>query len=483
METPSPMHNNISSDFMIAGYYDRRIPSAVMLTVISVIAIPGNLLVVLVNWKAKKLSDTNVLIFIMAIIDFIGALTAVLNVIRYTLWFQILDITFCKIVMTLSYTCSVPSIYLIFAVSVMRYYHVCKHHMVNPVRTKIKYFCICVLLFTLFIAVVTAICARRFPETDECTVYEKHNCGLVLSICFIILFLSYIFCLIGLIVLNFRILQKMYQQKKIMARYRNVRHKTHTPIELEKNEKKTSNAENIHEAAESLLSLNDDLNDTIDDMFRTKGISTQDNFSDSPVDRQNEDNESCGGEFNLEEKTENFTGHQRHPRRKSTEIKGTCNCIDAHSEIDNESCKSVSRKSSTSRRNSVESPHNITNDQHDPKNRMNDSTTGQKKLHKQLEHRCRKNCLHTFTFKFQGFNRTSLKLSFVSIAYIVIYIPWFIAQGHSLLGEISEHRTPVLYKYVIQPVYLFPYIGCAINPIIYAFVDPKFRSQCRALFK
>ena len=94
-------------------------------------------------------------------------------------------------------------------------------------------------------------------------------------------------------------------------------------------------------------------------------------------------------------------------------------------------------------------------------------------------------CLHIFKcpFTFDGFDRTTLKLSFVSIAYIVIYMPWFIFTVSRRVGTISEQKDHLLFKYIYQPVEILPFLGCAINPVIYAFVDPKFRSQCRALFQ
>ena len=93
-----------------------------------------------------------------------------------------------------------------------------------------------------------------------------------------------------------------------------------------------------------------------------------------------------------------------------------------------------------------------------------------------------KGCWHKFThfLKFEGFNRTTLKLCLVSIAYIVIYIPWFVVKV-SILFEPTE-KDKLFQKYNYLPVAYLPFAGCAVNPVIYAFVDPKFRSQCRALF-
>ena len=76
----------------------------------------------------------------------------------------------------------------------------------------------------------------------------------------------------------------------------------------------------------------------------------------------------------------------------------------------------------------------------------------------------------------------------MSLAYICIYLPWFVVHVHiGLGGGTTDPVDPVLNKYVnkyfTQPVRILPFAGSAVNPVIYAFVDPKFRSQCRALFK
>ena len=62
-------------------------------------------------------------------------------------------------------------------------------------------------------------------------------------------------------------------------------------------------------------------------------------------------------------------------------------------------------------------------------------------------------------------------------------MPWFIVQVSRVVGAISEQKDHLLHKYIYQPVEILPFAGCAMNPVIYAFVDPKFRAQCRALFK
>ena len=114
---------------------------------------------------------------------------------------------------------------------------------------------------------------------------------------------------------------------------------------------------------------------------------------------------------------------------------------------------------------------------------INGSNTNEQELDKVLEKRFYGKCLHKFAniFKFEGVNRTTLKLSFVSISYIVIYLPWFVFQINFTLGQVPESYD--LYKYIFHPISMLPFAGCAVNPLIYTFVDPKFRSQCKALFQ
>ena len=63
---------------------------------------------------------------------------------------------------------------------------------------------------------------------------------------------TYIFCLIGLIGLNYRILQRMYQQRNVMSRYKIVEQNKYKKNKLEKNGKKTSNPKSLPETTESL---------------------------------------------------------------------------------------------------------------------------------------------------------------------------------------------------------------------------------------
>ena len=322
------MKDNSSLFSTTAEFYDTYRPSAIMLILFAVIAVPGNLLVVVVNWKEKKMTNTNFLISIMAIVDFIGAFTAILNVLYTMLWFQILDIRFCKMMLMLNFSINTPGIYLIFGVSVLRYYHVCKPHLLYTIHRKMKLYCICVLIITLSVAVTFAICAVRQPwRTEElpgfaCVIEgRKGKCGLTIKFALSFIILSYIFCLNGMIGLNFRILQRMFRQRKIMSRYKTVRKNKHPQTKQETNVKKTSKSESIAETTESLHTSINDLNEILDSRFNAKDISIKDNFSDKRKSTKSEGNESCDVSLNFQEKTENFIEHHREPQRKSSKIK------------------------------------------------------------------------------------------------------------------------------------------------------------------
>ena len=316
------MDNKSISDLKIAEFYNSRLPTAVMLTMFSVIGIPGNLLVVLVNLKAKKMTNTNFIIFIMAIVDFVGALSAFLNVIKVTLWFEILDIKFCKLITTLNYVCNTPAIFLIFGVSVIRYYSVCKPHMIHLIHTKVKPFCVCVLLLTIYVGVVYAICASELPWEDEdipgfyCGTNTKGRCALPINIALAFVVLTYLICLNGLIGLNFRILKRMYQQRKIMSRYKHVRKYKHSNAKLKKYGKKTSKPDSITDKTESLLTSNDDINDPLDDIFSEKDINIHNYISKKMKSIKSEDTDSFDISVSLQEKTDNCIEHQTHPRGK-----------------------------------------------------------------------------------------------------------------------------------------------------------------------
>ena len=473
------MDNKNISDFRIAEIYERGIPSAIMLALFSVIGVPGNLIVIMVNWKEKKMNNTNFLIFIMAFVDLLGSVTSLLNALRYTLWFERPDIKFCKLIIMMNITCNTPAIYLIFGVSVIRYCHVCKPHMVYSIHKKVKPFCICVFIITLVVTVIFAICSDRFARPIEdatwlyCEFTRENNCWLATSISLAFMILSYLFCLNGLIVLNILILQKYTQLYRRVQRYKHANIKLHTSVN------KTSKHESITNTRKSLLTSINDLNESINDTINGKDNSLQDQLSDKPKSIKSGNTESSVSSAKQEEQIKS--------KRKNNELRMN---------IENDSSKTINSRegdSSTSERISVRRMSLKNNDsnktyENDHANfhpeGINASKTNDKNLEKQFQKSCScKGCLHKFTyfFKFEGFNKTTLKLCFVSIAYVVIYIPWFVFQV-SVYFEPTEERK-IIHKFNYLLFTYFPFAGCAINPVIYAFVDPKFRSQSMALFQ
>ena len=122
----------------------------------------------------------------------------------------------------------------------------------------------------------------------------------------------------------------------------------------------------------------------------------------------------------------------------------------------------------------VKNNDSVNNDENDQGNAQNYRTKVVNFYNKRLKE-LRNVCV------FQGFNRTTLKLSFVSISYLIIYLPWFFVRVSKSIKP-TDIQSDAL-KYVYLPIFYFPFAGCAVNPVIYAFVDPKFRSQCRDLFR
>ena len=87
-------------------------------------------------------------------------------------------------------------------------------------------------------------------------------------------------------------------------------------------------------------------------------------------------------------------------------------------------------------------------------------------------------------FKLEYVRTTTLKLFAVSICYFVNYMPWFLVNAYLNIGDDkSRQRNHDLFKYVYFPGRHLIFLGCAMNPLIYTFVDPKFRSQCKSLFR
>ena len=344
-------------------------------------------------------------------------------------------------------------------------------------------------MVTLWVAVTSAVCSDRLngekvykiPGLSYCDISFVNNCALASNIALLFSISSYIFCLSGLLGLNIRIIQKYTKL------YRRVQQYKHANANPKKNMNKTPKPESTTEPKEPLVSPNNDLNDIIiQNSVNTKDISIRDIFSDKQKSIKSEDNES----FDLTNYSEKDHDSCRNSNLKKERVPLFANVETKY--MKNDTTKNEFRDGDSSksekisvRQKRVKNNDNVKNDEHNHGNVQNYHKNNEQELDKQVENRFGKCCLHRWThiFKFEGFNRTTLKLSFVSIAYIVIYMPWFVIQVCMLLGVISQSDDPVLNKYLFQPIKHFPFASCAVNPVIYAFVDPTFRSQCKALFK
>ena len=516
------------SQLAISAEYDRRLPVVVMLSLFGLIGIPGNAIVLKVYWREKKLKATQFLIFAIAFFDFNTALVAIpLNLVRNTYWFDIIDIRFCKLVLTLNITLVAPQLYLVFGVSLVRYYHVCKHQAINWLERNLKYFFVCIFLIQMSFSVSMGIAAgcKSWHKNDQdlpgfrCHFDDQYDDYSFVRILLGMSIVMYIFCVGGILGFNFRILKTMITQRKIMLNYKVI-----------KKGKSTSRGEALSKGkVEPHVKGPEEMSKCSDNSYRTvtisssnssdrkshstKGVVTTD-YPDQHTDIDIENQDTAEPTTNSEADRQSFLEHRKKSRRQSPnynrrnittsiELKVEGTDSDKKEEAQPVDTSLTERTiafvwsffgsiSSNSRASRIGNDRGQSNPSFFSKQGINifQITTSRNGTKKAVENRKKKRPFYVryvdrflSSSQIDGLNRTTLKLSIASLVYLISYLPYFTIQFQvTFRGQISRQQNPNLFKYVLFPSSHMPFLTTAVNPLIYTFVDPKFRAQCRSLF-
>ena len=423
---------NKSEQLAVEAFYDRRFPSVVMLILFSIVGIPGNIIVLLVYFR-KRLTSTQFLISVIAMVDLFTAGVAIpLMVVYQYKWFSILDITFCKISKLAAAIGTFPGLYLIWGVSVVRYYHVCRPYELKFIEKKVKAFCVFVFVMSIFFSsCIFVLTGKETPSEKDlpayyCYIADKYmNTGLHLALLALFGF-SLVFCLTSIVIMYFLILRRVLTQKHIMNSHKN--------STFNKSEKPLS-----HEVSKTNIVFTDQ------PCVSSRCISP----SGSSVDV-----------FSFSRTSINHT-------------------------VTPASQESLKRPARRSRRVSYKQTYtfkeeseimNIMEMGNSPRRNGNRKKTP-------LEIIFHKN-MFINTSKSIDFQRTTLKVSIIGTVYVVTYVPWLICTLYLMYVK-GKSRGPLhdLFKYGLNPGLYLCYLGCAVNPIVYAFVDPIFISKFKSIFR
>ena len=461
--TNSTGKDTASQELALAGYYDRLLPTLVMTVIFSLVGTPGNILV-LVVYPRSKMTSTQLLLCIMAMTDLLTAMVGIpFSVVIEWTGLHMRNVTFCKVYVLVNALCTTPGIFLIWGLSFIRYYIVCKPHTSSRhfIEAKVKPFCVFVALICLFFSVGFYIMFGKQSWSDKnmpgffCNVSDQYKNSLFENIFFIILIMLVLLTVCSIIVTNCLIFQRIWKHQRTMPFY-NIPDLTTTEV-----------VENFHVKRESIRS--DNLTP----------------WSTSPTAIANEDWETSEGsnsigvnecEMDCSEKPAEKTPKSRRCSLASVKSGGSMKAI----------YKSESTPRTQKDTENGKSPRISYN-----KDRRNRNKTG-KKDHIPDNNKTQQLTLIMPYFPKRSYapthpraiNRTTLKLSIVSILYIFTYVPWLVIHLYMNNGEkIPQSCQHNLYKYVFNPGIQLIYLGSAANPLVYAFVDPKFRSGCKTLFR
>lgn len=80
-------------------------------------------------------------------------------------------------------------------------------------------------------------------------------------------------------------------------------------------------------------------------------------------------------------------------------------------------------------------------------------------------------------------SRTTVMFISATIAFVASHIPYAcIKLAQTLNGDLTDHMTSVQYSLFLFAEYSF-IVSYAVNPIIYSFLNPKYRRECKSLLR
>ena len=424
-------------------YYEEA--NVVMLGAFSVIGVIGNAMILIVYWRLVRMTTTQFLVFVIAIFDFLTALIPVpISIIYKTIWFDIYNIYFCKIMFSSGILFIIPGTILLLMITIVRYCHVCRPYLLRWIEPKTKSLCTLAVLIGLFYSVLEAVISTNKNDSKHCKpVFDSYGIKIASNSKFAIPVLV----ILILIPLNISIIINNYYQKKTKMTYK-------TGIN--------------HQSVELIAqSGNDDKNkklhsDSLNQFFSVVNENQSSNTGDYFKDINSESKES------------------RARNKGDVSYKSTSSVSGSYFSRD----KGVNESVITSIRSDTNSKGNkrpsiiIGND-------VKNLEVSQYTIDAKPRHSVKKGgrSIDRWTdHSFKGLSRTTLMICVVCFVYILSYLPIAILFKYNATTLNDKYPIPIV-KYLIIPLQHMFYLSCAANPIIYTFVNPGFRSQCRLLCK
>ena len=422
----------------IDAFYERRLPTNVGLVVSGVIGVSGNVLVLMVLWRKKTMDMTHVLLHLITALDLATAAVMIPMCVIYNIaWFDIMNEPFCKIITAMSVFITYPGLFLVFGLSIYRYYSLSKFKKPN-----MKLYIVCVYILTLLLTFLTTVTTGQQEWADKdlpgyyCSTDDDYRTS------FVHIFLVYsssgtvilcLLCLFGLNAINMRKIRNNSVSEETRMTRRSTRRvsgfvsrggawhdKNSPPVKLFHEE---NNRDLINQ--ESEITHTPDRRATIQ----------------IPIDTEVNNN------------TPYFT-----PERSS--------------EIEKESGDLfVNNMPPTGESNSLQNVIEIPTVNEDEVNAGDKPET--------LRVRGNTSDRNSpFLIRY----RITLKVFVMSFAYTVSYVAFFVVYTYINLGEHkSQSSQHDLFKYVLLPSMNIVYFRCGFNPVIYYLFDPVFRIQCMEL--
>ena len=435
-------------------YKDASLPTVGMLLLFSVVGVGGNALVLIVYWKITKKTVIQMLIFVIAIFDFLTALVAIPGQVILSIFrFDYLDIPLCKIGYIISVLFVAPGLFLLVGVSFIRYLLICKPHLLPKFESKTYIFCGLSVGFGIFQSIYFGVViGKRSGSENEgelvgfsCRVDDIYKDYIWPKIVLYINFLTFIFCMLGLIFTNISIIHKVIKQGKIILNHRNF-----------------SNTNNVSEEG-------------LNKLVNTRSSSDQLAIRPMPSADTLDQGQNIG--------CVNVTQGQE---RASP---GYLNLVDQSLERNTVPIHNAGSLENTYQNTNSGSTGVSTDGTISPDRVSSDIVRdGEVLQHISCDVVQQKNFIGKIKniVKLKGVNRTKAKLALASFVYVIAYMPFFAIWIYRFLvrrESIYEGVSVQVYKYVYWPCCHLRFIGCALNPLIYTFVDPKFRSRCYSLFR
>ena len=486
--------NNTSAlrrELAISAFYDRQIPTAVITILFAAISLPGNVIVLLVYWKQKKMTATQFLLCIMAVCDVIVAsVLSPIAVVMDLSWLSILDLTLCKLYHILRLLFINPGLLLMLAVTVVRYYHLCRPHHLSWFEAKLKHFCIFTLAHTICISTTVGIIngESKWREDERdlpgfyCYIDDDYRNSILQNINAFLALFVYMSCIICNCVLNTIIMKTMIKQRSQLSGHK----KKYV-------QKSTNQAVSKPGVTDEKVSFN----------VRKSGVKTPD---DTEATEKCRDNNTVGGVgssrvsckspvLSRKTTTENLI-ISRTNSATATVVKTDIfsNIYTDHMDVQ------ASRKNTLGEWGVSDSKIII---DHNKSKRMDDKMNEVRlKTMRMTSHadeiireviqvdghadrkqvgRC--NCCKCCK-SMRGLNEIGLKVFVVNFFYFLAYVAFFSAYFWINMGVYkSRSSNHQLFKYFLLPSLRVLILNGSFNPIVYWCLDSNFRRQCRKLFK